>query len=98
MTVQQPSGWTEDRGASHPVRRTTTSGRGRGYHHQQQQRSTQQCQQCGSTHGYRQCPASDKQCFHCGRFNHYGEMCINRKTANYMNNHCSNATDDNDNT
>ena len=37
MTVQQPSGWTKDRGASHPVRGTTTSGRGRGYHHQQQQ-------------------------------------------------------------
>ena len=33
MTVQQPSGWTKDRGASQPVRGATTSGRGRGYHH-----------------------------------------------------------------
>ena len=99
MTVQQPSGWTKDRGASQPVRGATTSGRGRGYHHQQQQqRSTQQCQQCGSTHGYRQCPAFGKQCFHCGRFNHYGKMCRNKKTVNYMNNDCSNATDDNDST
>ena len=98
MTVQQPSGWTKDRGASQPVRGATTSGRGRGYHHQQQQRSAQQCQQCGSTHGYRQCPAFGKQCFHCGRFNHYGKMCRNRKTVNYMNNDCSNATDDNDST
>ena len=98
MTVEQPSGWTKDRGASQPVRGATTSGRGRGYHHHQQQRSTQQCQQCGSTHGYRQCPAFGKQCFHCGRFNHYGKMCRNRKTVNYMNNDCSNATDDNDST
>ena len=45
--------------------------------------------QCTLSHGYGQCPAFGKICFHCGMPNHFQQCCRYKKNVNYMNSNLS---------
>lgn len=49
-------------------------GRGRSYVNSRQY----QCQNCGYTHGQRQCPAYGRSCNTCGKIGHFSRMCTNK--------------------
>ena len=40
------------------------------------------CSKCGMKHAKRKCPAFGKECFQCGKKNHYGKFCRSQTTSN----------------
>ncbi|XP_063377240.1 uncharacterized protein LOC134664494 [Cydia fagiglandana] len=46
---------------------------------QQNQTNTRRsCGKCGRQHGYAKCPAFNKKCVKCGKYNHFAAMCLNK--------------------
>ncbi|XP_061715760.1 uncharacterized protein LOC133524009 [Cydia pomonella] len=39
------------------------------------------CGKCGRQHGYAKCPAFNKKCVRCGKYNHFAAMCLNKSCA-----------------
>ncbi|XP_063538718.1 uncharacterized protein LOC134751185 [Cydia strobilella] len=49
------------------------------YGRQQGQANTRRpCGKCGRQHGYAKCPAFNKKCVKCGKYNHFAAMCLNK--------------------
>ena len=39
------------------------------------------CQDCGYEHAYKCCPAFNKRCNHCGKWNHFESMCLSKQKS-----------------
>ena len=39
------------------------------------------CSKCGMKHAKRKCPAFGKECFQCGKKNHFGKFCKSQTTS-----------------
>lgn len=51
-------------------------------HIKREDTKTFKCKRCGSTHGYRSCPAFNKECRACGMKNHFESMCKSKNKRN----------------
>ncbi|XP_073966940.1 uncharacterized protein [Choristoneura fumiferana] len=75
---RQPSGTRQPSSARQPSSTRQPASRGR----QPPWRNNKKaCGKCGRQHQYRNCPAFNKKCIICGRYNHFAAMCLNKCDA-----------------